>query len=98
MRELDLEKRRALVQGDPGYGKIVCRCEDISEAEIEEAIARGAVTVDGVKRRCGAMLGVCQGSRCEPRIVELLSERLQIPADAVTKSGGGSYITGGGHG
>ena len=98
VRELDFESRMALVESDPDYGEILCLCEDITRAEVLDAIHRGAVTLDGVKRRCGAMLGVCQGSRCQQKIAELIAQELGIPEDAVTKSGGASHITGGRHG
>ena len=52
--------------------EIVCQCEQISKAEILEAIARGAATVDGVKRRVGSGMGRCQGARCSLEIERLL--------------------------
>jgi len=54
--------------------EIVCQCEQITKAEIVEAIRRGAVTVDGVKRRAGSGMGRCQGSRCTYEIEKLLEE------------------------
>ena len=54
--------------------EIVCRCEQITRAEIVEAIRRGAVTTDGVKRRVGSGMGRCQGSRCTIKIEKLLEE------------------------
>ena len=53
---------------------VVCQCENIGEDEVREAIARGAVSADGVKRRVGTGMGHCQGSRCAYRIGELLRE------------------------
>ena len=55
-------------------GMVVCQCENISEDAVREAIARGAVTMDGIKHRVGAGMGRCQGSRCAYRIGELLRE------------------------
>lgn len=91
-KDLPFEKRTQLIAENPDYGEIICRCEEISEAEVLEAIRRGAVTVDGVKRRCGAMLGVCQGSRCLMRILELLARERNIPLESVTMSGGNSFV------
>jgi len=71
---LDEEARAALVAQNPDYGEMVCRCEDVSKAEVLEAIQRGARTVDGVKRRVGAGLGICQGGRCQLAIERLLEE------------------------
>ena len=79
VRGADSETLSLLIKNDPDYGEIVCLCESISKAEVLDAIRRGAVTADGVKRRCGAMLGACQGSRCRSRIEELLaSEELGV--------------------
>lgn len=65
-RELDNEKRKELIEQDRAYGRIVCRCENISEAEIVDAIVRplGARSLDGVKRRTRAGKGRCQGGFC----------------------------------
>ena len=54
--------------------EIICQCEGITRAEIVEAIRRGAVSVDGVKRRVGSGMGRCQGSRCRFAIEKLLEE------------------------
>lgn len=97
-RDMDINTRRKLAESNPDYGEIVCMCEDISLGEVREAIARGAVTVDGVKRRCGAMLGVCQGGRCETSIARILARELKIPVNEVTKAGGGSFLMGDRHG
>ena len=98
IRNLTLSERTALVRENPDYGEILCHCEDITKAEILEAIRRGAVSVDGVKRRVGAGMGRCQGSRCERAVMELLAEALDIPVAAVRKNGPGSEILEGGHG
>lgn len=72
VRDLDFAGREQLIRENPDYAEIVCQCGEISKAEIMEAIRRGAVTADGVKRRVGTGMGVCQGSRCHRRIQELL--------------------------
>ena len=94
---MSCEQRRAAIADDPDYGEVLCRCEDITRAEVLQAIRRGAVTVDGIKRRTGATMGRCQGSRCQQRLVQLLAQEGNIPACAVTKDGRGSEILGGGH-
>ena len=71
---LDLEARQRLIAEDPEYGNVVCFCEDVTLAEIRAAIRAGATTVDGVKRRVGATMGRCQGSRCRLKIEALLRE------------------------
>lgn len=64
-------KRKGITEKDD---EIVCQCEQVTRAEILEAIRRGASTVDGVKRRVGSGMGRCQGSRCAYRIERLLEE------------------------
>lgn len=89
---LSFAERKALADYDPDYGGIVCFCEDVTKGEVLEAIRRGAVTVDGVKRRVGTGMGRCQGARCEQKISALISETLGIPESAVCKDGSGSEI------
>lgn len=64
-------RRRGICEQD---NEIICRCEQITRAEIVEAIRRGAKTADGVKRRVGSGMGRCQGSRCSLKIEKLLEE------------------------
>jgi len=87
------EKRNALHENNL-YGRIICRCEHITEGDIVNAIKRplGARTVDGVKRRVRAGMGRCQGGFCMPRVVEILSRELNIPMTEILKSEEGSYI------
>jgi glycerol-3-phosphate dehydrogenase len=86
------------VRENAAYGEILCHCEEVTKAEVLETIRRGAVSVDGVKRRVGAGMGRCQGSRCERAVMELLAEALGIPVTAVRKDGPGSEILEGSHG
>ena len=92
--ELSLEERNALIQENPAYGQIICRCESISEGEILDAIHRplGARSLDGVKRRVRAGMGRCQGGFCAPRVMEILARELGIPEVEVTKAGPGSEL------
>ncbi len=96
-RELTNEKRAKLIEENKDFSKIVCRCETVTEAEIREAIRRpvGAVTVDGIKIRTRAGMGRCQAGFCTPRVLEILSEELHIPLEAIRKSGKDSrYVFG----
>lgn len=81
-----------LLKDDHRYGRIVCRCEKISEAEIVDAIRRGATTLDGVKFRTRAGMGRCQGNFCACEIAEILSRELHRPYQAITKKGRNSYF------
>ena len=91
-RGLSFEERKRLVEQNPDYGELVCFCEDVTKAEVLEAVRRGAVTVDGVKRRAGTGMGRCQGARCTQKITTLLAEALGVPESAVRKDGPGSEL------
>lgn len=95
--ELPSEEREKLIQDYPEYGRIICRCETITEGEIIDSIRRplGARSLDGVKRRTRAGMGRCQGGFCSPRVMEIISRETGIPFDKVTKSGGDSRILNG---
>ena len=83
-----------LIKSDPAYGKIVCRCEQITEGEIIDAIRRpaGAVTVDGVKMRARAGMGRCHGGFCTSRVIEILSRELGVPETEIKKQNDGSNM------
>ena len=87
-------QKNEIIQSDPAYGNMVCRCEGVSEGEIVAAIRRnpGARDVDGVKRRTRSGMGRCQGGFCSSIIVEILARELNVPYEQVTKSGGASVI------
>ena len=84
---LSREAQNALIEENPAYGNIVCRCEHITEGEILDAMNRplGATTLDGIKRRTRAGMGRCQAGFCTPRVMALLAEHLQIPMTEVKK-------------
>ena len=96
VRDMDLAQRRAAILADPDHGEVLCCCEDVTRAEVLEAIRRGAATVDGIKRRTGTGMGRCQGSRCQQKLVALLARELGVSEEMVTKDGAGSEILGGG--
>ncbi len=80
--EATLEEKQKLIDANPKYGHIICRCELVTEAEIIEAIRRGATTIDGIKFRTRAGMGRCQGGFCTTRIIEILSRELnKVPLD-----------------
>ncbi|HEY8463170.1 MAG TPA: NAD(P)/FAD-dependent oxidoreductase [Bacillota bacterium] len=95
LRQLTEAQRIKLIQEQPAYGNIVCRCETISEGEIRDAIHRGANTLDGVKLRTRSGMGRCQGGFCTPVIMKLLMEELKLRPEEITKNGpGSSFFTG----
>lgn len=58
---------------------IICRCQEVSRQEILDAIADGALTVDGVKRRTRAGMGLCQGKTCERLVARIIAEQTGRP-------------------
>ncbi len=93
-RHMNNEERKALIEKNPAYGRIICRCETITEGEILDAIhaPAGARDVDGVKRRTRAGMGRCQGGFCGSKVVELLARELGVEINEITKFGGNSKI------
>ena len=91
---LTSEERAELIQREPAYGNIICRCEMITEGEILDAIRRplGARSLDGVKRRTRAGMGRCQSGFCSPRTMEILARELHVSMADITKSGGKSRL------
>lgn len=87
------EERHRLIQENPAYANVICRCEMVTEGEILDAIRRplGATTTDGVKRRVRAGMGRCQAGFCSPKVVEILSRELGIDESQVIKAEEGSY-------
>jgi len=86
-----LDEKQAMVSSNSKYGHIVCRCEKVTEAEILEAIRRGADTMDGVKHLTRAGMGRCQGGFCGIRVLNHLAGQLGIRPTQVTKKGEGSH-------
>ena len=93
-RHMTNDERKALIEKNPAYGRIICRCETITEGEILDAIhaPAGARDVDGVKRRTRAGMGRCQGGFCGSKVVELLARELGVEINEITKCGGNSKI------
>jgi glycerol-3-phosphate dehydrogenase len=91
---LPKEEKAAWIRRDPRFGRMVCRCESITEGEVVDAIHRhaGATTVDGVKRRVRPGMGRCQGGFCGPRVVEILARELGVPMTAIRKDGPESIL------
>jgi glycerol-3-phosphate dehydrogenase len=97
LSELSLKEQDELIHANPLYGHIVCRCENVSEAEVVRALHGDipARSLDGVKRRTRAGQGRCQGGFCTPRIVDIASRELNIGKEQLLKSEGKSYVLSG---
>lgn len=93
-KSLSIQELTELIREKPEYGRIVCRCEQISEGAILDAIRRplGAKSLDGVKRRVRAGMGRCQAGFCSPRIMDILAEEWGVDVADITKSGGHSEV------
>ena len=93
-KDLSMEEKNKIIAVDPSYGRIVCRCEQITEGEIVRAIRENppAKNVDAVKRRTRSGMGRCQGGFCQPYVAELLAREHNIPFEKVTKNGNGSEL------
>ncbi len=93
-KELSDADHAALVARDPAFGRVICRCETVTEGEILECL-RAPIpprSVDGVKRRVNAGMGRCQGGFCGPRVVELLSRELKLSPEEIPQDRVGSRI------
>ncbi len=93
-RYLDDAGRKAAIASNPLYGRVICRCETVTEGEILDAIHSPIppCSVDGIKRRAGTGMGRCQGGFCGPRIVDILARELHMDPMTITQDGVGSRL------
>lgn len=93
-KELSNEEKAEIIKKNPLYGRVICRCETITEGEIVAAIHSPlpAKTVDGIKRRCNAGMGRCQGGFCGPKVLEIIARELNLDPLEVLKDKNGSNI------
>ena len=89
----DAEKNRIIAER-PEYGRVVCRCETVTEGEIIDACESPIkpVSLDGIKRRCNTGMGRCQGGFCGPKILSVLAKYNNITPEEVLQDDTGSYI------
>ncbi len=92
--ELNPKEKTKLIREKPEYGRVICRCENITEGEIIDAIRRplGATTIDGIKKRCRPGMGRCQGGFCGPRVQEILARELKVKLEEIVLDKKNSYI------
>ena len=91
---LSRDEQDALIKQNPLYGRVICRCETVTEGEIVDAIHRPipARSMDAIKRRLRAGMGRCQGGFCGPKVIEILARELNVPTEQITKHQNGSYM------
>jgi glycerol-3-phosphate dehydrogenase len=92
LHEVNAWEAEELVGKDATYGNVVCRCENVSEAEIVAAVGRGHTTLDGIKYFTRAGMGRCQGGFCTSRILKVLMRDSGLPWNKITKKGKGSSL------
>ena len=92
--ELTEIEKQQWIKKDKAYGRVICRCETITEGDVLAAIhgVIGAKSLDGIKRRTRAQSGRCQGGFCTPALIEILARELDIPIEEVTKKGRESFV------
>ena len=88
------EEQAKLIEQDPNYGEIVCRCETVTKAEVLQALRNplGVHTVTGVKYRCRTMMGRCQGGYCQTRVTEMIMQETGCSREDVIYSRKGSWM------
>ena len=83
-----------LIKAHPQYGRVICKCENVSEGEIIDILNSPLkpTSIDAIKRRVRPSMGRCQGSFCVPKLINLISSYLNIPKEKITLHGYGSEI------
>lgn len=94
LRRMSWQERDELIKENPAYGRVICRCEGITEGEILAAVRSPVppASIDAVKRRTRAGMGRCQGGFCQPRVLELLAREQGDDWTEVTLKGGNSNV------
>ena len=92
--ELTHEQQDELIRERPEYGRVVCRCEQITEGEILDALRSPIVptTIDAIKRRTRAGMGRCQGGFCQAKVLEIIARELGCEPTDVRLGGPGSEV------
>lgn len=94
VRKLSFDERDKIIKSNPKYGHIICRCEEISEGEILDAINSSLhpTTPDAIKRRVRAGMGRCQGGFCQMHIIKMIAEQNNMSMNDVNKKGEGKIV------
>ena len=91
---MEKKKLKELIKQDGNFGKIVCRCEKITEGEIIAAMHSPLkpTTVDGIKRRIRTTMGRCQGGFCLPKLIKIMAREMNVKEEDITFHGENSEI------
>ena len=92
--QLTPEEKQELIEKDPIYGRVICRCETVTEGEIRDALSSPIPprSIDAVKRRTGAGMGRCQGGFCGPRVLEIIAKHYNCDPTEVLQDKDGTYV------
>ncbi len=96
-RDLSEDEQEKLIESDPEYGEIICRCQHVTKHEIREAIENkfGARSISSIKYRAWATTGRCNGGYCLTKIVDMLvNEYGMNPAEITYRSKGSEMFSG----
>ncbi|MDT2760329.1 NAD(P)/FAD-dependent oxidoreductase [Enterococcus xiangfangensis] len=93
-QELDFKEKNEAIAKNNTYGRVICRCETVTEGEIRTAVHSPIppISIDGIKRRCNAGMGRCQGGFCGPRVVDILADELDRSPLDILQDREGSYV------
>lgn len=99
MKKINLDEQNEIIKNDSNFGKIICRCEQVTEGEIRAAIRKqnGARDLTGIKFRIRPMLGMCQGGFCETEVVRILADELGVEIDQIKRRGNDTVVIRGGN-
>lgn len=93
-KHLSDEEKNNAVKKNSAYGRVICRCETITEGEIIDALNSPIppVSLDGIKRRAGTGMGRCQGGFCGPKVLEIMAKYKNEPFESILQDNTGSII------
>ena len=92
---MSLEEKSNFVKNNPEFGQIICNCEKVSLGEIKDLLSRSVApsSVKGVKKRCRAGFGMCQGGFCQSKVVEILADYYGVsPLDILYDEEGSNIL------
>ena len=92
--ELSDAEKNEMIRLDPRWGRVICRCETVTEGEIVACLHTPIppTSVNGVKRRVGAGMGRCQGGFCGPRVQEIIARELGLDPTQVLMDWQGTWV------
>ena len=92
--DLSVSEQKKLIEKDSRWGRVVCRCEHITEAEVINALCNplGATSLSSVKYRCRAGMGRCQGGFCTQHIIRIMEKQFKLNIESMKLKSSESYL------